>query len=225
MLVLKETPFYGESGGQVGDVGTIVGPNGKFEVTDTQKDSGIFIHHGRVTEGKFSMGDPVTATVDKTHRDGVRRAHSATHILHWALQKNLSQDAQQRGSKVSPDQLRFDYAFMEPVTREQLATIEKETNDQISASAAIKAETLPLEEARSKGAMMLFGEKYPEMVRMVSIGDFSKELCGGIHLENSKDVEAFEIVVEENVSAGTRRILALTGQKAKENQHLSLIHI
>lgn len=218
MVVLKETPFYGESGGQVGDIGTILGPHGKFVVTDTQKDSGVIVHRGRVTEGKFSIGDPVSAEVDQVHRDGVRRAHSATHILHWALQKNLSKDAQQRGSKVSQDHLRFDFAYMDPVSEEQLNLIEQQTNQRIQESAAIKAETLPLEEARSQGAMMLFGEKYPDPVRMVSIGEFSKELCGGIHLDNSGDVQSFEIVTEENLSAGTRRILALTGERAKENQ-------
>ncbi len=218
LVVLKETPFYGESGGQVGDVGWIVGPNGKFQVTDTHKDSGVFVHRGRVIEGTISVDDSVSAEVDENHRNGVRRAHSATHILHWALQNNLSQDAQQRGSKVSEDHLRFDYANMEPVTSEQLAAIETQTVDRIKSAVPIKAETLPLEEARSQGAMMLFGEKYPDPVRMVSIGDFSKELCGGIHLDNSSEVEAFEIIAEENMSAGTRRIQALTGAKAKQYQ-------
>jgi len=218
LIILKQTPFYAESGGQVGDVGWIIGSNGRFEVTDTQKDGGVFIHHGRITEGEISVGDSVKAEVDKEHRDGIRRAHSATHILHYALQQNLGKHAQQRGSKVSQDHLRFDFANMEPVTSEQLAAIETQTNERIKSAVPIKAETLPLEEARSQGAMMLFGEKYPDPVRMVSIGDFSKELCGGIHLENSGDVQAFEITVEENVSAGTRRIQALTGEKAKLNQ-------
>ena len=218
LMILKQTPFYAESGGQVGDVGSIVGENGRFEVTDTQKDGGVFVHHGRVVEGEFSIGDSVSAQVNAEHRDGVRRAHSATHILHFALQQNLGQHAQQRGSKVSQDHLRFDFANMEPVSKEQLAAIELQTSERIKSAAPIKAETLPLEEARSQGAMMLFGEKYPDPVRMVSIGDFSKELCGGIHLENSSDVGAFEITVEENVSAGTRRIQALTGEKAKLNQ-------
>ena len=218
MIVLRQTPFYGESGGQVGDVGWIIGQNGKFQVTDTQKDSGVFIHRGRVTEGTISVDDSVSAEVDVAHRNGVRRAHSATHILHWALQNNLSQDAQQRGSKVSADHLRFDYASMEPVSGEQLATIEAQTIERIQSAVPIKAETLPLEEARSQGAMMLFGEKYPDPVRMVSIGDFSKELCGGIHLDNANEVEAFEITAEENMSAGTRRIQALTGTKAKLHQ-------
>ena len=218
MLVMRETPFYAESGGQVGDSGMLVGPNGKFEVTDTQKDGDVVVHSGQVIEGSISVGDSVTATVDSVRRDGIRRAHSATHILHHALQKNLSADAQQRGSKVSDDHLRFDFANMDPVGDEVLATIEKQTNQRIAESAAITAAILPLEEARKTGAMMLFGEKYPDPVRMVSIGEFSKELCGGIHLDNTRDIETFEIISEENVSAGTRRIQALTGQKAKENQ-------
>ena len=215
---MKQTPFYAESGGQVGDVGFIVGDNGRFEVADTQKDGGVFVHHGRMVEGQISVGDSVKAEVDVAHRDGIRRAHSATHILHYALQQTLGKHAQQRGSKVSQDHLRFDFANMEPVSSEQLATIETQTIERINSAVPIKAQTLPLEEARSQGAMMLFGEKYPDPVRMVSIGEFSKELCGGIHLDNSGEVEAFEITVEENVSAGTRRIQALTGEKARLNQ-------
>ena len=217
-LVLLETPFYAESGGQVGDKGMIVGPNGKFEVTDTQKDGDIFIHEGKVTEGSISAGDEVTATVDSVRRDGIRRAHSATHILHHALQQNVGKEAQQRGSKVSDDILRFDFASMDPISDEILATIERQTNERIAESASIKAEILPLAEAQKTGAMMLFGEKYPDPVRMVSIGEFSKELCGGIHLDNTSEIAAFEIVSEENMSAGTRRIQGLTGEKAKQNQ-------
>lgn len=217
-VVLRETPFYGESGGQVGDTGWLVGPNGKFEVTHTQRDGDVLIHSGRVTEGTVSVGDSVTATVDGSRRMGICRAHSATHILHFALQQNLGQHAQQRGSKVSDDLLRFDFANMDAVSDEQLAAIEKQTNQRIIEALPIKAETLPLESAREQGAMMLFGEKYPDPVRMVSIGDFSKELCGGNHLTNSSQVEIFEIFSEENMGAGTRRIHAWTGRKAKENQ-------
>lgn len=218
MVVLLQSPFYAESGGQVADTGWIVGPKGKFQVTDTQKDGEIFIHTGRVTEGSILVGDSISATVDSDRRDAIRRAHSATHILHFALQQNIGEDAQQRGSKVSEDSLRFDFASMDPVGDAVLAKIEKQTNERIAESAPIKAEILPLEEAKKTGAMMLFGEKYPDPVRMVSIGDFSKELCGGIHLDNSREIESFEIISEENMSAGTRRIQAVTGQKAKENQ-------
>lgn len=217
-VVINQTPFYAESGGQIGDAGFIVGPNGRFEVSDTTKTGEVIVHHGHVVEGTISVGDPVTATVDSARRNAIRRAHSATHILHYALQQNLGKHAQQRGSKVAEDHLRFDFSNLDPVGDDLLSAIEKQTNERIAESAPIKAEILPLETARELGAMMLFGEKYPDPVRMVSIGDFSKELCGGIHLENTNEVEAFEIVTEENVSAGTRRIQALTGQKAKENQ-------
>ena len=138
--------------------------------------------------------------------------------MHYALQKYVGADAQQRGSKVDEDNLRFDFASLDPVKPEQLAQIETETNQRIAEDSVVKAETLPLEEARKQGAMMLFDEKYPNPVRMVSVGEFSKELCGGIHVESSGQIETFEIVSEESVSAGTRRIVALTGQKAKENQ-------
>ena len=218
IVVLKETPFYAESGGQVGDAGWLQGPTGRFEVVDTQKAGDVVVHWGRITEGTIKVGDLVTATVDDARRNGIRRAHSATHILHYALQRNLGQHAQQRGSKVSDDHLRFDFSNQDPVDDEQLAAIEKMASERISESAPIKAEILPLEDARKRGAMMLFGEKYPDPVRMVSIGDFSKELCGGIHLTNTDQIEAFEIIAEENVSAGTRRIQALTGKAALQRQ-------
>jgi alanyl-tRNA synthetase len=217
-LVTDKTPFYAESGGQIGDAGVVTGPDGKFEVHDTQKTGDVFYHIGRVVEGSISKGEVVTATVTSDRRDGICRAHSATHILHYALQQNLGQHAQQRGSKVSDDHLRFDFANLDPVPIETLDAIEKQSNERIQESATITAEILPLEDARNQGAMMLFGEKYPDPVRMVSIGDFSKELCGGVHLGNSADVAALEIVSEENVAAGTRRIQALTGEKAKQHQ-------
>ena len=214
MLFLEKTPFYAESGGQIGDTGTITGPDGTFEVSDTQKDGDVFIHYGHVTQGEMKVGDEVTASVDKTRRDGICRAHTATHILHHALQQHVGSHAQQRGSKVSPDDLRFDFSNMDPIDDSVLVKIEQQTIEKIKSAAAVDAQILPLEDARQQGAMMLFGEKYPDPVRMVSIGEFSKELCGGIHVANSSDIAAFEIVVEENVGSGTRRIQALTGEKA-----------
>lgn len=214
LLFLEKTPFYAESGGQIGDTGTITGPNGTFEVSDTQKDGDVFIHYGHVTQGEIKVGDEVTASVDKTRREGICRAHTATHILHHALQQHVGSHAQQRGSKVSPDDLRFDFSNMDPIDDSVLVKIEQQTIEKIKSAAAVDARILPLEDARQQGAMMLFGEKYPDPVRMVSIGEFSKELCGGIHVANSSDIAAFEIVVEENVGSGTRRIQALTGEKA-----------
>ena len=220
LLVLDKTPFYAESGGQVADAGTIAGPNGTFEVEDVQKNGDVFVHSGNVTNGSIAVGDAVDAVVDSDRRDAIRRAHTATHILHHSLQQTLGTHAQQRGSKVTGDWLRFDFSNLEAVSDSDLATIEKMTKERIAESGEVKAEILPLSEAKTKGAMMLFGEKYPDPVRMVSIGEFSKELCGGIHLGNSSEVGEFEIVAEESVSSGTRRIEALTGQRAKENQQL-----
>ncbi|MCA9121169.1 MAG: alanine--tRNA ligase, partial [Planctomycetales bacterium] len=214
-VVLDRTPFYGESGGQVGDTGEIVGEGFRFQVIDTQRDAGLVLHHGHLLEGELRTGTKVTARVDADRRQGIRRAHSATHIIHHALQKHLGSHAQQQGSKVDQDWLRFDFTNLAPVGAETLHTIEQDAIGHITAAEPILAQTLPLAKARELGAMMLFGEKYPDPVRMVSMGDFSKELCGGIHLENTSEVGSLEIVAEEGVSAGTRRIIALTGDKAK----------
>jgi len=221
-IVLDHTPFYGESGGQVGDKGTLVGEGFEFEVIDTQKDGQLFVHYGHLRKGIIFEGDTVKATVDVDRRDAIRRAHSATHILHHALQKHLGTHAQQQGSKVDEDWLRFDFTNLNPVTGEQLSAITTDVEANVQAGAAIDWQVIPLADARSQGAMMLFGEKYPDPVRMVSMGpfageSFSKELCGGTHLDNTCEVEAFEIITEEGVSAGTRRITALTGRRATEH--------
>ncbi len=217
-VVLDRTPFYAESGGQVGDSGFLVGPAGKFAVTDTQKNGDVFVHLGHVTEGVIRDGERVSAVVDEQRRDAIRRSHSATHVLHYALQQNLGEHAQQRGSKVVEDALRFDFSNLTAVSPAHLSAIEKLAIAKIEAGGAVAAEILPLEQAKQAGAMMLFGEKYPDPVRMISIGDFSKELCGGNHVKEIGDVLSFEIVSEESVSSGTRRIQAITGAKAIENQ-------
>ena len=214
LLFLEKTPFYAESGGQIGDTGIIKGSNGSFQVTDTQKDGDVFIHYGHITEGEIKEGDEVTASVDKDRRNAICRAHTATHILHHALQKYIGSDAQQRGSKVSPDDLRFDFANMAPIENSTWAKVEQRTIEKIKSDADVHAQILPLEDARQRGAMMLFGEKYPDPVRMVSVGDFSKELCGGIHVNNSSDIAAFEIVSDEKLGSGTHRVQAFTGEKA-----------
>ncbi|HWB13783.1 MAG TPA: alanine--tRNA ligase [Pirellulales bacterium] len=214
LVVLDHTPFYGESGGQVGDTGEIVGEGFRFEVIDTQKESNFMLHRGHLRSGRIRQGVTVTARVDAERRQGIRRAHSATHILHFALQKHLGKHAQQQGSKVDRDWLRFDFANPHSVSREELAKIEDEVNAQVIGSAPVSWATLPIAEARKAGAMMLFGEKYPDMVRMVSMGEFSKELCGGTHLDNTGQVGLFRIVGEESVAAGTRRITAVTGPEA-----------
>jgi alanyl-tRNA synthetase len=188
----------------------------EFDVVDTQKDGALIVHYGHLRKGCMREGMKVRAVVNAERRDAIRRAHSATHILHYALQKNLGSHAQQQGSKVDDDWLRFDFTNLSPVESGQLSAISSDVAERVQAGEPILWQTLPLAEARKQGAMMLFGEKYPDPVRMVSMGAFSKELCGGTHLTNTGDVGTFEIVSEEGVSAGTRRIVALTGKKAAE---------
>ncbi len=225
-LVLDRTPFYGEMGGQVGDTGEILGPGFRFEVTAARVDGAFTLHCGHLREGTARLGDRVTARVDAQRRQGIRRAHSATHVLHYALRKVLGQHAEQQGSKVDEDWLRFDFTNPQAVTPDELAEIEREANARILEGAPVAAEKLPLVEARKAGAMMLFGEKYPDVVRVVSMGDFSKELCGGTHLDNTAKIGLLRIVSEESVAAGTRRIVALTGKKALERirEHERALH-
>ncbi|WP_153557814.1 alanine--tRNA ligase [Roseimaritima sediminicola] len=217
-VVLDRSPFYGESGGQVGDQGRISNDQFEFEVVDTQKHAGLLVHLGRLKRGEMRESGTAKAEVDATRRTAVARAHSATHILHHVLQQNLGQHAQQQGSKVDADWLRFDFTNQEPLGEDTLVRIERDVNQRISASEPIRWQTLPLVEARQAGAMMLFGEKYPDPVRMVSIGEFSRELCGGTHLSQTDEIQAFTVVAEESVSAGTRRVVALTGQRAAQHR-------
>ncbi|MCC7084083.1 MAG: alanine--tRNA ligase [Pirellulales bacterium] len=213
-VVLDQTPFYGESGGQVGDTGEISGQGIRFDVIDTQKEKGFILHRGHLRDGTLKLGQAVNATVNTFRRDGIRRAHSATHILHYALQKHLGKHAQQQGSKVDDDWLRFDFANPSSVDRETLDKIEEDVNDRVLAAETVSWKHLPIAEARQSGAMMLFGEKYPDVVRMVNMGGFSKELCGGTHVSSTGQIGLFRITSEESVSAGTRRIVALTGRAA-----------
>jgi len=214
VVVLDKTPFYGEMGGQVGDTGEISGEGFRFEVIDTQVDGGFTLHRGHLREGRLALGAAVSARVDAQRRQGIRRAHTATHLLHHALQSILGGHALQQGSKVDDDLLRFDFANPSAVGEEQLARIEDEVNAKILEGQPVGCQTLPLAEARKKGATMLFGEKYPDQVRMVSVGEFSRELCGGTHLDNTGQVGIFRILSEESVAAGTRRITAVTGRGA-----------
>ena len=218
IVILERSPFYGESGGQVGDAGRLVTDQMVFAVHDTQKNGDLLLHYGVLEQGTLRVGETVRAEVDHERRQGIRRAHSATHLLHHSLQNNLGEHAQQRGSKVEEDHLRFDFKNRSHVEFDTLEQIERDVIERIEESAAIRWDYMPIDDARSEGAMMLFGEKYPDVVRMVSMGGFSKELCGGTHLANTEEVGAFEIVAEEAVSAGTRRIVALTGGKAEDHQ-------
>jgi alanyl-tRNA synthetase len=216
VVVLDKTPFYGEMGGQVGDRGVIAGPSFHFEVVDSQVDGGFTLHRGHLREGKIELGATATAKVDTDRRQGISRAHTATHLLHHALQKHLGKHALQQGSKVDDDWLRFDFANPSAVSEEELIRIENEVNAKILAGEPVGHVEMPLDEARGTGATMLFGEKYCDVVRVVSVGEFSKELCGGTHLKNSAQVGIFKIIGEESVAAGTRRITALTGLGAME---------
>ncbi|HPP54868.1 MAG TPA: alanine--tRNA ligase-related protein, partial [Thermoguttaceae bacterium] len=218
-LILDKTPFYGEMGGQVGDTGQITWPGGRFEVIDTQIDAGFTLHIGYLRQGKVGYKDKVRAQVDGVRRSAIRRAHTATHLLHYALRKHLGSQTQQRGSKVEPDLLRFDFNYPKALKPDQLAAIEREVNELVLAAEPVQCQLMPKQEAQKAGAIMLFGEKYPDIVRVVSAGQFSKELCGGVHLDNTAQVGLFKIIAEESISAGTRRITALTGLGAWQQVH------
>lgn len=213
-LVLSQSPFYGESGGQIGDIGVISNDKFEFVVMDTQKHAALIVHHGKLVRGEIHEGETCTASVDIERRQALCRAHSATHILHHALHENIGKHAEQQGSKVEADRLRFDFTNPKAIADETLVKIEQDVLAKVEKSEPIRWDTVSLVDARAAGAMMLFGEKYPDPCRMVSMGDFSRELCGGTHLTNTSQVKAFEVVVEESVSTGTRRIEALTGARA-----------
>ena len=214
VVVLDKTPFYAESGGQVGDTGRIVGDGFVFQVHDTKKEGGFFLHIGELSEGSLSLSATGKAEVDLARRRAIQRAHSATHVLHHALHIHLGKHAQQAGSRVEADRLRFDFSNPEAVGKERLQKIEETVNERILEASDINWTVMPIEQARSLGAMALFGEKYPDNVRVVQMGDFSRELCGGTHLTNTSQVGLVRIIGEESVSAGTRRITALTGKAA-----------
>jgi alanyl-tRNA synthetase len=220
-VVLDQTPFYGESGGQVGDTGWLSWPGGRFEVLDTQREGGFMLHTGHLREGSLDLGHSVDAQVDVGRRSAIRRAHSATHLIHAALQHYLGPHAVQQGSKVDTDLLRFDFAHTSSVGAETLQLIETMVNQNVLASLPVGAQLLPLAEARHAGAMMLFGEKYPDVVRMVSMDGVSRELCGGTHVSNTGQIGQVRIVGEESVSAGTRRVTAMTGLRALERFRLA----
>jgi len=215
-VVLDRTPFYGESGGQVGDTGLIEWPGGTFEVIDTQREGGFMLHVGHLRQGELGLGHEVTARVDASRRAALRRAHSATHLLHAALQHYLGTHAVQQGSKVDADLLRFDFSHGSSIDHDTLSRIEGTVNEHVLAALPVSAQLLPLAEARHAGAMMLFGEKYPDVVRMVTMEGVSRELCGGTHVASTGQIGLVRIIGEESVSAGTRRISAVTGARALE---------
>jgi len=222
LIVLNQTPFYAESGGQIGDTGIFKNETGIFEVQDTKKSGNAFVHQGIVTMGNLKVTQNVEATVKAELRAATARNHSATHLLHAALRQILGTHVQQKGSLVASDILRFDFANDQPVTFEQLQQIERLVNAEVIANTAVTTELLDIETAKTKGAMMLFGEKYGSEVRVLSMGsiieekNFSVELCGGIHVKRTGDIGLFKITSESGVAAGIRRIEAVTGTKALE---------
>ncbi|MBA3998462.1 MAG: alanine--tRNA ligase [Candidatus Accumulibacter sp.] len=214
VVVLDDTPFYAESGGQVGDRGALQSPHGIFAVEDTQKiQAAVFGHHGVVKTGTISVGNGVNAKVDVLARARTVRNHSATHLMHKALREVLGGHVQQKGSQVDPDKTRFDFAHNAPMSAEEIRRVEALVNAEILANAAAEARVMNIDDAQKTGAMMLFGEKYGDEVRVLTIGS-SKELCGGTHVTRTGDIGLFKIVAESGVAAGVRRVEAVTGDNA-----------
>lgn len=213
VVVLDSTPFYAESGGQAGDKGVLRVANGEFVVTDTQKMGNAFAHKG-IAKGKVTKGDTATAAIDAANREAIKKNHSATHLLHAALREILGEHVTQKGSLVEAPRLRFDFSHFEAVTAEQLSHIERRVNEEIRANHALATELMELEEAKASGAMALFGEKYDEKVRVVTMGPFSVELCGGTHVTRTGDIGLFKITSEAGIASGVRRIEAVTGEQA-----------
>jgi len=213
-VVLDATPFYAEQGGQVGDTGVLRAKSAEFAVTDTKLSPPHVLHVGKLTKGTLKVADAVEAVVDAERRDDVRRNHTATHLLHAALRETLGVHAEQSGSLVAPDHLRFDFHHFEAPTAKELATIEEKVNEKIMANLPVGHSVMDIASARETGAKALFGEKYGDEVRVVSAGDFSKELCGGTHCDHTGQIGQFKITGEESVAAGIRRITAVTGRHA-----------
>lgn len=215
MLILNRTPFYAESGGQVGDTGLLIGKSGRFQVEDTQKQGNdVFGHVGTVSDGVIKQGETVQAQVDAAKRQAIRYNHSATHLMHAALRKVLGDHVQQKGSLVQADRLRFDFSHFEPVKPEQLREIEALVNEHIRLNHPVETKLMAQDEAIKSGAMALFGEKYGDVVRVLRMGDFSTELCGGTHVDRTGDIGLFKITQETGTAAGVRRIEAVTGAGA-----------
>jgi alanyl-tRNA synthetase len=214
IVVLDQTPLYAESGGQVGDHGRLETTSARFEVQDTQKQGAVITHIGNVTEGVLTLGESANVYVDFERRQAIILNHSGTHLLHAALRQVLGEHVQQKGSLVDPERLRFDFAHYEPVTSEQLAEIEALVNAQIRNNAMAETRVMSMDAAVESGAMALFGEKYGDEVRVLSIGDFSVELCGGTHVKHAGDIGLLKITSETGIASGVRRIEAVTGATA-----------
>jgi alanyl-tRNA synthetase len=222
MIIVNQTPFYGESGGQVGDTGEIIGNDLKFEVTDVQKKLGdLFVHYGKVINGSIKLKDNVELKINVERRDDTRAYHSATHLLHESLRRVLGKHVTQKGSLVEPSRLRFDFSHMKPIQTEEIDKIEGFVNNMVSKKSDVKTRLMTPDEAVENGALALFGEKYGEEVRVLSMGDddgsyFSTELCGGTHVRNTGDIGKFKIVSQSSIAAGVRRIEALRDKQLED---------
>tara|TARA_B100001093_G_scaffold480565_1_gene510542 strand:- start:413 stop:2590 length:2178 start_codon:yes stop_codon:yes gene_type:complete len=225
LIISNQTPFYGESGGQVSDTGIITSDNFEFEVTDVQKKLGdLFVHYGRVKKGSIKINDSIELKIDLKRRANTRAYHSATHLLHESLRRVLGKHVSQKGSLVAPDRLRFDFSHMKPISTEDLVKIEKNVNDYIEKESEVTTRIMTPKEAVSEGALALFGEKYGDEVRVVSIGKenkgyFSTELCGGTHVKNTSEIGKFKIISQSSIAAGVRRVEALRDKQL--NEHLN----
>ena len=222
IIITNQTPFYGESGGQVGDQGTIVSNNSVFEVTDTQKKLGdLFIHHGILKSGEIKIKDVVEMKIDIERRNNLKAYHSATHLLHESLRRVLGTHVTQKGSLVESDRLRFDFSHMKPISSDEIEKIETYVNSMVSNSSDVKTRIMTPKEAVSNGALALFGEKYGDEVRVLSMGSekdkyFSTELCGGTHVRNTNDIGKFKIISQSSIAAGVRRVEALRDKQLNE---------
>ena len=222
MIILNQTPFYGESGGQIGDTGTIVSGEFKFKVNDVQKKLGdLFVHYGKVESGTIKLHDNVEMKIDIERRDNIRAYHSATHLLHESLRRVLGKHVIQKGSLVAHDRLRFDFSHMKPISNEEISKVEEFVNEMVKTKSEVKTSLMTPKEAVDNGALALFGEKYGEEVRVLSMGNekdrfFSTELCGGTHVRNTRDIGKFKIVSQSSIAAGIRRVEALRDKQLEE---------
>ena len=222
MIILNQTPFYGESGGQIGDTGLIISADFKFKVEDVQKKLGdLFVHYGKVEAGTIKINDNVEMKIDVERRENIKAYHSATHLLHESLRRVLGKHVIQKGSLVAPDRLRFDFSHMKPISNEEINKIEKFVNEMVETKSEVKTRLMTPKEAVDNGALALFGEKYGDEVRVLSMGNekdryFSTELCGGTHVRNTKDIGKFKIVSQSSIASGIRRIEALRDKQLEE---------